>query len=525
MEYNSRMQLRLWRVDTLANIGFNSQGDPFSQISSPGLSRDTMAFIQKSLIHQPGVYGNQEHQNSHVAFNSAVNTAAQLLGQANNLRNTQAPQNYVRTDDNYLLTDAEKYRISNTSERLSTYGVVPMDTLETFFYTLASVDTLYDLQYISAVTGIDELGDQRYVRNISGICDIPDIYKVGYLAQGVSSVNQRYGKYPQTQYYDDYSQSSTGSITQNANYATSLGMIGMAALSLSSNFNGPVGVLSNAPSLSTSSILQTVNFMSNISSDRSYSIGPISPSTYSAVLNPQASAQQYVTLATQDTIGSLLNMTPFGGALSSFGALGGVVASSLLGGSGGNALGGYMSQVLFGTRMKTSQLSNNPMLTPPSFAGRSFFGEAPVSMPATDQVFCRRVGSFGSQSGGSGVVAFGMQNFASMGGSLSLTSLVSNMILGSPEPPPATSFMGQNITSNVSDIANILGVSPFSQIEPRRSDNSIPFLLAMSGAMVGEKFSPFGSKPFTDGWQLAASAANDIQKYNPQFLNTCISSL
>ena len=510
----------------MANIGFNSQGDPFSQISSPGLSRDTMAFIQKSLIHQPGVYGNQEHQNSHVAFNNAVNTGAQLLGQANRLRNTKAPQNYVRTHDNYILTDAEKYRITHTSERLSSYGVVPMDTLETFFYTLASVDTIYDLQYISAVTGIDELGNHRYVRNISGICDIPDIYKVGYLANGVSAVNQRYGRYPQTQYYDDYSQSSTGYITQNANHATNLGVLGQVALSLASNFVGPVGVLSNAPSLSSSSIAQTVNFMSNLSSDRSYSIGGVaSPSTYSAVLNPQATAQQYVTLAKQDAIGSLLNMTPLGGALGSFGALGGVVASSLLGGSGGNALGGYMSQVLFGTRMKTSQLSNNPMLTPPSFAGRSFFGEAPVSMPATDQVFCRRVGSFGSQSGGSGVVAFGMQNFASMGGSISLTSLVSNMILGSPEPPPATSFMGQSITSNVSDIANILGVSPFSQIEPRRSDNSIPFLLAMSGAMVGEKFSPFGSKPFTGGWQLASSAANDIQKYNPQFLNTCRSSL
>lgn len=510
----------------MANIGFNSQGDPFSQIASPGLNRDTMALIQKSQIHQPGIYGNQEHQNSHTAFNNAINTGAQLLGQANHLRNTQAPQNYVRTHDNYILTDAEKYRISHTSERLSSYGVVPMDTLETFFYTLASVDTLYDLQYISAVTGIDELGDQRYVRNISGVCDIPDIYKVGYLAHGVSAVNQRYGRYPQTQYYDDYSQSSTGYITQNANYASNLGMIGMAALSIASNFNGPVGILSGAPSLSSSSILQTVNFMSNLSYDRSYSVGgTYSPSTYSAILNPQATAQQYVTLAKQDTIGSLLNMTPLGGALSSFGPLGGIVASSILGGSGGNAVGGYMSQVLFGNRMKTSQIANNPMLTPPSYAGRSFFGEAPISLPATDQVYCRRVGSFGSQNGGSGVVAFGMQNFASLGGAISLASLVSNLILGTSEPPPMTTYLGQSMSNSTSDIANILGVSPFSQIEPRRSDNSIPFLLAMSGAMVGERFSPFGSKPFTGGWQLAASAANDIQKYNPQFLNTCRSSL
>ena len=300
----------------------------------------------------------------------------------------------------------------------------------------------------------------------------------------------------------------------------------MVALSLTSNFNGPVGILSNAPSLSSSSIAQTIGFMSNLSYDRSYSIGgTYSPSTYSAVLNPQATAQQYVTLAKQDTIGSLLNMTPLGGALSSYGALGGVVASSILGGSGGNAVGGYMSQVLFGQRMRTSQIANNPMLTPPSYAGRSFFGEAPVSLPATDQVYCRRVGSFGSQNGGTGVVAFGMQNFASLGGAISLASLVSNLILGTSEPPPMNTYLGQSMSNSTSDIANILGVSPFSQIEPRRSDNSIPFLLAMSGAMVGEKFSPFGSKPFTGGWQLAASAANDIQKYNPQYLNTCRSSL
>jgi len=510
----------------MANIGFNSQGDPFSQIASPGLNRDTMALIQKSQIHQPGIYGNQEHQNSHAAFNNAINTGVQLLGQASYLQNTSTPPNYVRTRENYILTNDEKFIIARKSEELSNYGVVPLDTLSTFFYVLASVNSLYDLQYISSVTGIDELGDERYIRNVNGICSIPDIYKIGYLSQGVATINQRYGSYQQVQNYDDYTQSSTGYITQNANYASNLGMIGMAALSIASNFNGPVGILSSAPSLSSSSILQTVNFMSNLSNDRSYSVGgTYSPTTYSAILNPQATAQQYVTLAKQDTIGSLLNMTPLGGALSSFGPFGGIVASSILGGSGGNAVGGYMSQVLFGNRMKTSQIANNPMLTPPSYAGRSFFGEAPISLPATDQVYCRRVGSFGSQNGGSGVVAFGMQNFASLGGAISLASLVSNLILGTSEPPPMTTYLGQSMSNSTSDIANILGVSPFSQIEPRRSDNSIPFLLAMSGAMVGERFSPFGSKPFTGGWQLAASAANDIQKYNPQFLNTCRSSL
>lgn len=503
----------------MADISFDKNGNPYSSVSSPGLSKDTMALIQKSQIHQPGVYGNQQHQNSNIAFNNATNTAVQLTGYAKNLQNTKAPQNYVRSKNNYLLTDDEKYKIATTSERLASFGVVPFDTLSDFFYILAAVGDPYDLQYIGAVTGIDELGDERYVGNISGICDIPDIYKVGYLANSVGAINQKYGSYQNVQYYDDYTQSSTGDISYNANYASSLGVLGPAALSLAYNFNGPVGVLSNAPSFNNSSIAQSLGFMGSLNS------GTVSPSTYSAILNPQATAQEYTTLASQSAIGNLLNLTPLGGALGSFGVLGGVVAATLLGGSGGNAVGGYMSQVLFGTRMRTSQISNNPMLVAPSYAGRSYFGEAPVSLPATDQVFCRRVGSYGSQDGGAGVVSFSMQNYASLGNAMSLASLVSSLVLGTSEPPPTTTYVGQSMSNTTEDIANILGVSPFSQIEPRRSDNSIPFMLAMSGAIVGERFSPFGSKPFTGGWQLAASAANDIQKYNPQFLNTCSSSL
>jgi len=505
----------------MANVQFNSQGQPYSGASNPAINKDTMAFIQKSLLHQPGVYGNQEHQNSNIAFNNVVQASAQKSGYANTLKNSKAPANYVRTQDNYKLTEQEHYSISNTCDRLSQQGSVPFDVLQNFFYILAATDSLYDLQYISAVTGVDEIGDQRYIRNISGICSIPSIYKVGYLSNGVAAVNQRYAtQYNNAGNYDDYTQSSTGMTSYNAQYASSLGVIGQVALSVASSFNGPVGVLSNAPSLSSSSIYQSVDALSNYSAGNT-----LSPTTLGAILNPTATAQSFATQAGSGTISSLLNMTPMGGALASFGALGGVVAASLLGGSGGNAIGGFMSGVVMGNRMKTSQIANNPMLTPPSYAGRSFFGEAPVSLPATDQVFCRRVGSFGSTNGGSGVVSFGMQNFASMGGSMDLTSLVSSLILGSSEPPSMDTYMGQHISNTTENIASILNVSPFSKIEPRRSDNSIPFLLSMSAAIVGEKFSPFGSKPITGGWQLASSAANDIQKYQPQFLETCRSSL
>lgn len=505
----------------MANIQFDQHGNPYSSIPSPGMNRDAMAAIQKSQLHQPGYYGNQELKNSNIAFNNAVNTASQLTGYANYLKNTSQPKDYKRTKDNYILSTLEKQAIQRKVNELSSYGMVPYDTLETFFYILAGVNSEYDLQYISAVTGVDELYDRRYIRNISGICAIPSIYRVGYLANGVASINQRYApQYGNVDYYGDYGQSSTGGITTNVNYASNLGVIGMVALSVASNFNGFSGPLSSAPSFSPYSISTSVSALSGYASGST-----LSPQLYSAVLNPTATTKNYATLAGQQAIGSLLNMTPIGGAMGSFGALGGVVAGMLLGQSGGNAVGGYMSQVLFGQRMRSSQIANNPMLVPPSYAGRAFFGEAPISFPATDQIFCRRVGSFGSVNGGTGVVAFGMQNFGSLGGALTLTSLVSNLILGTSEPPPTNTYMGQQMQLTTGQIANILNVSPFSQIEPRRSDNSIPFLLGMSAAIVGETFSPFGSKPFTEGWRLAASTGNDVQKYHPQYLEVVRTSL
>ena len=112
-----------------------------------------------------------------------------------------------------------------------------------------------------------------------------------------------------------------------------------------------------------------------------------------------------------------------------------------------------------------------------------------------------------------------------MGGSIPISSMVSRMITGSPEPPPSSSYFGQQVAQMNTNLCNNLNVSSGSSIEMRRSDNAIPFMLGLSAVMVGENFSPFGSKPITQGWSLAASTANDIQKYNPQYLRTCQTSL
>lgn len=505
------------------NIQFDRNGQPYSVNNSPDLNRDTMALIQKSVYQQPGFYGDQQLSNSNVAFNNAVEIAAALFGVGQTLKNLAAPpQNYVRTPDNYILTTTEKNAILDISNQLASYGVVPYDTLESFFYILASLTSLEDLSYIANVTGVYDMASSYYIRNIIGITRLPDIFKIGYLANAVPSVISKYSaEFQGASNIEDYSQSSTGSITLQARYASGLGVTGMAILSSASDFsNITQGILSQTPPLPSYAIENSINAYSGLAGG----LSTLLPSEINSVIN-SPNATEFAQSVGSQAINSLLNSPSLGGALSSFGSLGGVVANMLLGPSGGSAIGGFMSQVLLGKRLKTSQIANNPMLTPPSFHGKSHFGEAPVSLPATDQVFCRRVASFGSPQGGNGVVSFNMQNFASLGGVMNVTSLVSNLITGSSTPPDTSTYYGQSVAETTSNIANLLNVAVDAAIEPRRSDHSIPFMLGFSAALAGESYSPFPSSHFTDGWKLAASAANDIQKANPQFLITCQSSL
>jgi len=485
------------------------------------VNRDTNALIQRGVIQKPGFYGSQELKPSNDSFNGAVDTSAQLAGFANSLKTASAPPtNYVRTPSNYILTTLEKQTITNKCNELAANGVVPYGTLEQFFYILAANQSYDTLVQISDVVGIPELADENNIQNIVAICAIQDIYKVGYLSQGVASVNNAYGtQYSQVQQYSDPNQGSYGSVLSAANLGTNLGVIGAALIGQAYNNNGWSGPLGQSPSLSFSSITGSISNYQGLAN------GTLPPSTINSLLNPAASIQQSASLAGGSLIGSLINQTPLGGALGQFGSLGGIVAGLLLGRSGGNALGGYMSQVVLGQRLTTSKLANNPMLTPPSYAGKSFFGEAPVALPAVDQVFCRRVGAFGTTQGGNGVVSFGLQNFSSYGGTQTIASVVSRMLTGNSTPPPTNTFYGQQITSMTNNMTNVMNVQPSTSIEMRRSDHSIPFMLAMSAVSVGETFSPFGSSAFTSGWKLAASTANDVQKYNPQYLQTCRTSL
>jgi hypothetical protein len=485
---------------------------------------DTPALMQKGVYQQPGFYGNQELSDSNDSFNTAVGIASALIGFAGSLKQKQAPPNYARTKDNYILTTLEKQAIHNKASQLAAYGVVPYDTLENFLYVLAATESPNDMLYISNVVGIPQLNQPYYVRNIRAVCDIQDIYKIGYLSQGLASVNQRYSSnYSNMETYADVNQSSFGPTNTALNLSQQLGVIGPLILSSAMSFNGGhTGSLASSPLLSAVAITQSVNSYATLSA---VPYGTLPPSTIGAILNPAATYANQAATVGSSVISSLLSASPLGGALGALGPLGGIAMGMLLGQSGGNSIGSFMSQILTGNRISCSRIANNPMLTPPSYAGKAFFGEAPISHPAVDQLFCRRVGAFGSMSGGNGVTSFGMQNFASMGTGMAVSSLVSYFTTGSFEPPAIGTFFGDSVDQHITAVASILNVQHTATIEPRRSDNAIPFMIGMSSAIAGETFSPFGSSHFSNGWKLAASTANDIQKYNPQYLQTCQSSL
>jgi len=500
---------------------FDINGNAIGGSQQPNINKDTTALTQIGVYTNPGFFGDQAMKNSNVAFNNVVNLCSAVAGIASMLRtNNSPPPNYVRTPTNYILTDREKQAIESKSIILSTYGVVPQDILSAFFYILSALEKVDDLIYIGQITGIPELGDNRYVRNILGILDINNIYKVGYLANGVASVINKYASiFSSVEIAANPNLTSFGDVEQARTLALALGILGPVMLSSATSLNGNVGILANAPNLSSSAIDRTINSTLQLAAGQTINL------IGTALTNPSADIGQMAGQIGVGALKNILNSTPLGGVLSAFGIFGGIAGGPLLSQMGGYAIGNYMSELVTGKRIPTQKIANNPSLRPPSYAGKAFFGETPVALPAVDQLFCRKVGSFGEPTGGSGTDSFGMQNFASFGGVLNVASVVSRMVTGSSVVPNTNSYYGQSVNTLISNVSNILNVGTNASIEMRRSDNAIPMMIGLSAAIAGQSFSPFGSGVMADGWKIASSAANEIQNINPGFLETCFTSL
>lgn len=606
-----QVQLPLPRPTGFGDDGSVQTGAGSTPSGKIAINKDTTALKHKGSIHEDGESGDQDLKNSTQAFKNAVGSAAGLLGAAMIIKSLIPNSKPRHPVNNYYLTQSEKTLLQRKASEFAAIGIVPYDSLEEFLYILVTIDNYEDLSYISRVTGIDDLDDRRLVREPSLILQLNDLYKVGYLANGVSSITKQFSSsfYGVSQ-ATDHSSSINGALLGVASFSSSplgalanvygaqaavsaLGLKGpeatlaaaallsagsiaqfpginiisslvsgiagdlattagiTALLGTPSGFGGTAGQIAQlggvASSLSSISA-QTLNASGVIASQGIASTGPISAAMMSlskqmrSVSNHTNQLSSITTIAgtagkTGDVSNQLAKVNSMtAGLVSGMGnitsLLGGITGPGNISASagmlqrvGGLATSGVLSKLVLGQSVPPSVTCRNPMMQPPSYAGRAFFGEGMTPRMSVDQMFCRRIATFPSNPAGSGLMSFQMQNFGSFGGGgLSITNMLSLVTLGTPVAPTGGS-LGLQIASLASNISSIMGGPVSSIVDVRRSDNAIPFMIATSAALTGDTRCPFSTSVFSTGWKVAASVGNDLQRHAPQFLEAARTSL
>jgi hypothetical protein len=584
------------------------------------LGPDAVALKQKGYLQEKGFSGDQSLTNEDAAFNKAVDMAAGITALAKSIAAISAKSTRKRSKTgDYFLYDPEKELIQQKARQFASVGIVPYDVLEDFLYILITVDNPADMYHIACVVGIRELEDPNLIREPFRILNLKNLYKIGYLANGVASVNFQYSK----KYYAlaamDHN-SSPYSTLQNlakvsGNYNNISGGLNQALSSAAAI--GGASSLAGAATMVGGNLLNAslgqfpvVNIVTNqikdIITDITTTVGltslfaalPSLPDTALGKIAYQAAMSQLPTISgnfsnintninstiSAMNVSGVASMAPLAGQLSSLtrsirdiqnltnnvsgmsniattaakkfdvstsmikiasqgssllsaasGILSavnslsspgniGLAAGIQLAKLGGTAPSGILSELTLGQRIPPSVLYKNPQLNPPSYAGKAFFGEMPGAHGAMDQMFCKRIGAFPSSPSGSGTSSFGLQNFASMGGETSLTNMVSRVLIGA-NIAPTSGPLADMINQKTSNLCNILNVPTNSVLEARRSDHSIPFMIAMASVIVDDTISPFPTSVHNDGWKLAASVGNEVQRYNPAYLSVCATSL
>jgi len=583
---------------------------PVNSSESTVVTKDTVALKQKGDLHEDGASGDQDLKKSGEAFKAAVGTAAGLNAAGLALK-ALTPNSRPRDPvNNYYLTNSEKTLLQKRANELAVPGIIPYDALEEFLYVLCTISEYEDLRYISTVVGIPEFDDRDMVRNPSKLLNVRELYKIGYLANGVCALTKQFStNYYNASYAADSQSSTFGALLGVASFSSSplgslssvigipaavesLGLTGADATAaiatltsaasisqfpginiISSLVNdiasqlatttaitnllgtpagfggiaGQIAQLSTVSSQLASTATQTLNVSTVIANQGIASAGPLAASMMSLAKNIRSTSfftnqlSSVTTLAAtaakcgdvNSQLSKISTMTAslatsvasITSAISAITGPGNISsAAAILQRTGGFSTSSLLAQMTLGQSVPTSVLFRNPMMQPPSYAGRAFFGEGMTPGMAIDQMFCRRIASFPTNPSGSGLMSFQMQNFGSYGGGMSITNMLSLATLGLPIAP-TTGALGTQIASLASSVASIMGGSTTSIVDARRSDNAIPFMIAASSAMVNDTKCPFSTSVFSSGWRHSCSVGNEVQKYSPLFLATAISSL
>jgi hypothetical protein len=554
------------------------------------MSPDMIAMKQKGILQEKGFFGDQSMTNENKAFDNVTSIAAAVTGIARSVAaiSASSQKSSRHIVSNYYLYDNEKSLLRQKAAQIASIGVVPYDVAEEFLYILVTIDNAYDLYYISTVVGIPQLSNPNYIRSPMEILSTPNLYRVGYLANAVASINMQYStKFNALSAADHLSSpyASVMGVAQAVQLAAAAGrmlnlplgqfpIVNMAtnlvtdivkqiglttAITSLPTFGGPsFSSLTEGQKLIQMAQLQTIagqttNLNSMVSSTNSMlqksgvaSMGPIlqalgglerltrdmsrhstqvagitniaSTAGKTGDIGNQMSKIAFKALDMASAASSILSAINAIKSVGNVGAAASIQTTKL----GGTSPSGIITELTLGQRIPPSVLYKNPMMMPPGYTGKAFFGEHPAPHGAVDQMFCKRIAAYPKENCGSGNQSFQMQNYGSMKGSTGLLNMVSNIVLGT-QTPPSVGILAVEVARITATVCNILNVPTTYSMEARRSDNSLPFMTAMGAALVNDTVSPFPIDVHNDGWKMASSVGNDVQKYNPNFLSACSS--
>jgi hypothetical protein len=521
------------------------------------IDNEFLGRMRKGLVSIKGPYTDMQMTQGMANFSSAVGSAYKASGSASGLKTTSSTQPRNKTT-NYYLTAAEKKLIAQRSTEFSKPGIVPYDVLEDFLYVLCYVDDYETMKMVSTVTGVVGLDSSAIIREPLLILNIPDLGKIGYLANGLAALTKQLDseRFPQTTSTSQPASSSYSGIAQmiaSGNPMSAFPGLGNI-VSLFGQVTSLVGTVEGLIStFSTKGTVQTkISSITNVASQIT-SVINTATSTLSMggknnivgsfpILNQLSDLSASLDLATRslgnlqqvqssnsypeskiDDINASLKgyfdqLTSISSSLTQLlSSLSGVLppqtqnialaAETLTKNlSGGAVPSSFMVGKILGQEIPQNILAKNPMSQPPSKIAQTFFGASlATTMHYRDggQFPAVPIGIFMTAASGAATSAFSMQNSSAMGGAMSLQSAVST-ILGNV--PSSVAEM------HVSNVSNLLGATATAVTELRRSDNAIPIMIGLATSFSNDTSCPFPTSVFSEGWKIASAAGNMLQK-------------
>lgn len=527
------------------------------------------ASFQRKEYGQTPAFSNKTTGSSYSSFNSSVNSAHSVVQSARNLK-TKTSNQPVDIYKNYYLTDSEKLLLISKATEFAEPGIVPYDVLEDFLYVLCYVDDYDTMKFVAKVTGVEGLDNPSIIRIPVLILNVLNLSKIGYLANGLASLTKQidHAKYTQASSAQDTESSAYSTLFKAASSLSSAGQtvsafpgveqfssilstitsVTGAIQGLTSTFSAPGNTATKIGQLSSvltqvSSLTQNMQSVLNVAGQQNVtSLFPMMNQINNLVQNTNRLTKSVETLknvvssnsypnnkvaginAKLDSIFNSVNglvsqFSSITSLVSNIGSPGnvGLPASVLLKVGGAFATSPAITEKTLGQKIPTNILANNPLMTAVSGVGKLLFGEALIPVITVDQDFKRPIGSYKSPSSGAATASFKMQNFASMGGSISPQQFVSSVVYG-VAAPAVGSALSTIVSGQTTQILSVLGAAATSMVEPRRSDNAIPMMIAIAKTLSNDSGSPFPTSVYSAGWRMASSVANDLQKSNSEFL-------